>query len=156
MLRDFTKDELDIVVQAGQSNSQDAGLGSVSKPFEPSYDIWYFTSDFIITVAQELAFLNYVIGNYSTSFASEYVSNGLLKDGRKMLIVRAGFGGTGFTHGHWIPEGKEYKCMIDMIDTALSLNPTNKLVAFLWQQGEADALAHSSYDAHVNYLTDFI
>ena len=36
MLHDFTKDKFDIIIQAGQSNAEGAGLGSVEEPYVPN------------------------------------------------------------------------------------------------------------------------
>ena len=63
-----------------------------------------------------------------------------LQKGRKLLIIRAAVGGTGFTRGEWLLKtGKLYYRMLSMVDEALQLNKENKLVAFLWHQGEHDA-----------------
>ena len=56
MLRDFSKEEFDIVIQAGQSNSEGSGLGEALTPFIPSSDILYLVNDFTISVAQEAVF----------------------------------------------------------------------------------------------------
>ena len=46
--------------------------------------------------------------------------------------------------------------MIDMIQTALSLNSENKLVTFLWHQGESDAVFEVSYDEHYKNLSKLV
>jgi len=46
--------------------------------------------------------------------------------------------------------------MMDMIQTALSLNPENRIVAFLWHQGETDACNKMTYDYYYENLTKLI
>lgn len=41
MLKDFSKDSYDILIQAGQSNSDGTGFGPVSNPYEPNDQVWY-------------------------------------------------------------------------------------------------------------------
>ncbi len=144
MLRDFSKEELDIVIQAGQSNSEGCGLGKATAPFIPSSDILYLNNDFTICVAQETVSGNEIVGNFSLAFCTKYIESGKLQCGRKLLIIRAAIGGTGFLDNHWGMTGDLYLKMIEMIHTALELNHKNELVAFLWHQGEADALLNSS------------
>ena len=43
--------------------------------------------------------------------------------------------------------------MMDMISTALSLNSENRLVAFLWHQGEAEAANGRSYEEYCRHLS---
>ena len=68
------------------------------------------------------------------------IESGKLKPGRKLLIIRAAIGGTGFSDERWGMTDDLYLRMIEMIKTALELNSKNKLAAFLWHQGETDAI----------------
>ena len=86
------------------------------------------------------------------SFVREYQNRGYLAEDRKLLILRAAVGGTGFLDNHWKLTDDLYLRMMEMIRTALSLNPENRLVAFLWHQGETDATNHASFDVHYNHL----
>ena len=73
--------------------------------------------------------------------------------GRKLLIIRAAIGGTGFLDNRWGMTDDLYLRMIEMIKTALELNPKNKLVAFLWHQGETDAILKVSKQEHFYNLS---
>jgi hypothetical protein len=75
-------------------------------------------------------------GDLSLTFAKCYKDSGLLESGRKLLIIRAAIGATGFKHGQWGLNCPLYQKMCEMLDYALSLNEENKLVALLWHQGE--------------------
>jgi len=41
---------------------------------------------------------------------------------------------------------------MEMIRTALALNAENRIVGFLWHQGETDAIANVSYEVHYHHL----
>ena len=156
MLKDFGKEKFDIIIQAGQSNSQGCGLGSVEKPFEPNGDIWYLNCDMTVSLAMEVVSGNDVVGNFSLPFAAEYVSGGDLKNGRKILVLRAAVGGTGFLDNRWGPRDDLFLTMIEMIKTSVGLNPENYLVALLWHQGESDAVNGASYEVHYKNLKTLV
>lgn len=156
MLKDFSKEQFDIILQAGQSNSQGSGIGDALKPFQPSEDIWYLNNDFTISKAQELVSGNNIVGNFCLSFASEYVKNEMLGKGRKLLIICAAVGGTGFLDKRWGMQDDLFLRMMEMIKTALSLNSQNRLVAFLWHQGETDASLKADYKTHYKNLSMLI
>ena len=156
MLHDFTKDEFDIVIQAGQSNSEGCGFGYTDEPYEPDWRVWYLNQDRTISLASERVANNGIQSNFSLSFAREYIRAGRLAEGRKLLIVRSAVGGTGFLDNHWKLSDDLYLQMTDMVRTALSLNPSNRLVALLWHQGETDAICNATYEQHYGHLTDLI
>lgn len=156
MLKDFTKETFDIFIQAGQSNSEGYGLGEVDDPYEPNDQVWYMNGDFTISCAEEKVAGNEIQSNYALSFAREYIKNGLLKDGRKLLILRASVGGTGFLDNRWKMTDDLYLRMMEMIRTALALNEKNRLCGFLWHQGETDALLNASYEVHYGHLTKLL
>ena len=156
MLRDFSKDEFDIFIQAGQSNSEGGGIGDASNPYVPSENVWYLNGNMVITVAHEAVNGNNIVSNFSLSFAREYIEKGLLKPGRKLLILRTAFGGTSFSGGHWRVGDGLYNRMLNMAETALNLNPKNKLAGLLWHQGEHDAGAEVSRDTHYNNLSALV
>lgn len=79
-----------------------------------------------------------------------------MKDGRKLLIVRAAVGGSGFKKGHWGLENILHKKMIELVNYALSLNPENKVVAFLWHQGEHDAFEGNTPEVYHKQLTEMV
>ena len=156
MLHDFTKDRFDVIIQAGQSNAEGAGLGSVEDPYVPDGRVWYLNQNGTITPVVEEVWYNDVRGNFGLPFAREYLRAGMLVEGRGLLILRCGVGGTGFWNGRWSMDGDLYLQMMDMISTALSLNPENRLVALLWHQGESEAANGRSYEEYCQYLTDLL
>lgn len=156
MLKDFTREKFDVIIQAGQSNSEGSGYGDADSPYVPDSDIWYLKADGTICVASEMVEGNMIRGDYSLSFAEEYKKNGRLAGGRKILIVRASVGATGFSDNRWKREGDLYQNMLAMVKTALSLNPQNHAVAFLWHQGETDALLNASQERHFRHLKDLL
>jgi len=151
MLKDFRNEEFDIVIQAGQSNSEGCGLGSVEKPYEQSDSIYMMESNFTVMIAREKIWGNNVVGNFVLPFAERYIKNGYLKEGRKLLILLAAVGGTGFCDHRWGMEDDLYLQMIKMINTATNLNAGNQVKAFLWHQGETD-VNEPDQDRHYNNL----
>ena len=109
LLKDFSKETFDIIIQAGQSNSEGYAFGAVEKAYKHDDRVWYLTGDW--RVPRDFYFK---------------------------------------------PGDRLYVRMMAMIQTALELNPQNRLVALLWHQGETDAVFHASYDVHYNHLADFI
>jgi len=156
MLKDFSAEKFDIIIQAGQSNSQGSGLGPAEDPFFPTEDILYLNGDFTISLANELVFGNDIVSNFSLSFSTEYMKQRKLEKGRKILIIRSAIGGTGFLDNHWKTEDDLFLRMMQMIETALSLNPENRLVALLWHQGETDAVLGASRDIHFANLSKLV
>lgn len=153
MLMDFSKEKFDIIIQAGQSNADGSAHGPVEDYYEPNANVWYMNGNFVITEAVErVIYGNEIRGNFSLSFSREYINNGLLGEGRKLLILRTAVGGTGFLDNRWKLTDDLYLRMMEMIRTALALNPENRLVALLWHQGETDALCKASYEVHYHHL----
>lgn len=153
LLHDFTKDKFDIIILAGQSNSEGWGYGETDTPYMPNDLVWYMNGNFTITQAAEIVIENEIRSTLVLSFAREYIEKGLLGEGRKLLILRAAEGGTGFSDHRWDRTGDLYLRMLDMIHTALELNNENRIVAFLWHQGETDAMMNASYETHYENLT---
>jgi len=155
MNKDFTKDTFDIIIQGGQSNSEGCGIGPVKHPYEPRPDILMMDNTFKISILQEKVWENNTVGNFVQTFAEDYINSGKLKNGRKLLIVMAAVGGTGFYDNRWGMEDDLFLKMIEMIKTALALNPANRAVAFLWHQGETDT-ENPVRNIHYNNLTALI
>ncbi len=173
---DYTKDKFDIIIQAGQSNAQGCGRGEVTKEYVPDTDILYLEPDFTVkegivgdiwklildygTKAPEIRIASEdgrdveKLGDFSLTFAGSYKDAGLLEDGRKLLIIRAGVGGTGFFKKYWGQSDECYLKMIEMIDMALRMNEENRLVAFLWHQGEHDAFEGNPPDVFEGQLEE--
>lgn len=153
---------LDIVILAGQSNAAGCGLGNTEDPFTPDpyimrlYDpqplpmaeqsngfekvAVEYPWKFCLDVADEELCGDVKRANFGDYFAREYKRRGLLGKGRKILVIRAACGSTGFCSGHWGLTDSLFRRMLDMTDIALSLNDKNRLVALLWHQGEDDAV----------------
>lgn len=156
MLRDFTKETFDIIIQAGQSNADGYGFGPAENPYTPDDRVYYLESDFTITLAAEKVSQNEIQSNFSLSFASEYIKSGKLEDGRKLLILRTAVGATGFCDNRWGMQDDLYLRMIEMTDVALKLNSNNRLVALLWHQGELDAGKKATFEQHYNNLMNLV
>lgn len=177
----YDNTEYDIIVLAGQSNAFGNGLGESQNPWKEREDVLMLKNDFetcykrpdantvyIDTKAQEDGYievakerfderLQQTIGNFSYTFAKMYAEK-YLKGDRKVLIVYTPVGGTGFKGEHWGQKDKLYLRMLDMVDSAIKLNKNNKIVAYLWHQGEHDAYENrnlSYEDAKVFYDKHF-
>lgn len=144
----------DIILQAGQSNADGYGHGSAAHPYAPNPSVLYLTQgnpqaaeyepkgELEIAVAAERPDPDHpgdMLGDFSLGFAQKYVEAGLLAPDRKLLIIRAAVGATGFLKGYWRIGDPLYQRMLRMTDYALHLNPENRLVGFLWHQGEHEA-----------------
>lgn len=171
MINDY---KFDVFIIAGQSNAEGYGLGPVTEEYIPQdnifclnvninvtdtgsgLDIVYPDTPFIIEMATERSNSDgKPLGDLSLSFSKEYVSHKCLEDGRKLLIIRAAVGGTGFKKKHWGENDSVYHKMLQMTDYALSLNKENRLKAMLWHQGEHDAFegnTPSSYHSQLKTL----
>ena len=156
MLRDFSKERFDIVIQAGQSNAEGYGFGPAKDPYVPDGRVFYLNPDLSVSLACEAVSGNDIQTNFSLSFAREYIKAGRLDDGRKLLILRCAVGGTGFLDRRWGMTDDLYLAMMDMIHAALALNEENRLIALLWHQGEADAVNGASFEVHYNHLMNLV
>ena len=161
LLKKFENEKYDIVVLAGQSNAHGHGLGPVENEFVPDERISLLTDDAEIcfkkdengqdylylpekckkhiSIAAEFGTPENKTGNFALIFAKKYVEAGMLEEGRKLLILRAAVGGTGFAKKQWGVGNVLYERLTDMTKAALGLNPENRIVAILWHQGEHDA-----------------
>lgn len=166
-------EKFDIIIQAGQSNAEGIGKGDVAKAFQPSARIYSLSADKVgmslpdgmkVVDADEPFHLQRMeerleegenLADFSLSFSALYEKN-CLKADRTVLVIRAAVGGTGFQKGHWAQDGILYLKMLEMIDYALSLNPENRLVAFLWHQGEHDAFEHNEPERFEQQLKSMI
>lgn len=156
MNRDNTK--FDIIIQGGQSNAEGMGVGPVNKELIPigAGNVFYLESEkkvehlpervkitfadppFSIHPAKEHGTSDRPIANFALPFGTLYEKE-FLKNDRKLLVICAAVGGTGFVKGEWREDGPLYLKMLEMTDYALSLNRENRVVGFLWHQGECDA-----------------
>ena len=149
--------KFDIIIQAGQSNSEGCGVGPVQKEYIPTEKVWlldapkrvtalpdrmdivYFDEPPVLKVADEEVNENGKVGNFGLTFSEEYIKAGMLKEGRALLIIRAGVGGTGFWRKEWGVGSLLYNKLVELVDYALAMDEDNKVVAFLWHQGECDS-----------------
>ena len=170
-------EKYDIILEAGQSNAEGYGHGPVAKPYVPDPRILYYTAkdpaagDYYPKGEPELRIAaerphpdlkpGDLRGDFSLSFAQRYVEEGLLSPDRKLLIVRTAVGGTGFLKGYWRVGDPLYARMLRMTDMALAMHPENRLIGFLWHQGEHEAAFlndprryHEELKAVVNSVTE--
>lgn len=172
---DIKKIKFDIVIQGGQSNAEGCGVGPVDSEFMPKWSenifyleagksVEYLTSGmkityndkpFAIIPARERGDVENPVGDFSLSFGELY-ENKVLEDDRKLLIVRAAIGGTGFVKKQWGLNNLLHLKMLEMVDYALSLNKENRVVAFLWHQGECDAFEKNNPNVFERQLTDMV
>ena len=173
---DVSREKFDVIIQAGQSNAEGNGIGGdknrivlsdkvfwmekekivsivKSKEFGENLSINYTDSPYLITKAQEYIDVNDRPCDYSVSFSDLYCKKYLEKD-RKVLVIRAAVGGSGFRKGQWGVGRLLYEKMLVMIDHALSLNADNRLIALLWHQGEHDAYEKNPPQTFERQLTE--
>ena len=152
MLSELSKGPYDIIIQAGQSNAEGSGFGPAPEPWVPDDRVYYLEPDLTLTRATERVWEDRIQSNFALAFARDYIRSGLLEEGRKLLILRSAVGGTGFLDRRWHPEGDLYLHMLEMIRTALDMDRGNRLKAFLWHQGETDAILGATYREHYRHL----
>ena len=167
-LNSYKNDKFDIIVLAGQSNAYGFGIGPVESEFVENESILFLSDnldihfekdengqDYLaipewqsnsIIPAKEKESENGKIGNLSLSFSDKYIKDGMLEEGRKVLIVNAAVGGTGFMKKHWGVDAVLYRRLVELTSIALGLNPENRVVAVLWHQGEHDAFESPEMD----------
>ena len=162
MTLDQCKNEkYDIIILAGQSNAQGSGFGDVLEEYIPDERIHMlndnsspafkedengkayldikFPCEQFINIAEERFEDNQKYGNIALNFAKKYIEEGYLAKDRKILIIHSAVGGTGFYRKEWGVGNVLCNRLISMTDNALKLNDENKIVAYLWHQGEHDA-----------------
>ncbi len=174
MLEEFAREKFDIIVVAGQSNSAGYGLGNATEEYQPSENVLWlndglrprfenedgkdvfkidYPSPISVTVADEPIEGDSKVGKLALFFAKQYIESGLLENGRKILILHAGVGGTGFRDNQWGMGRTLYQRVKDFARTALDLNEGNRLVAFLWHQGECDSFENAEWTSEKKYAT---
>ena len=172
-LSEKKREKYDVVVVSGQSNAEGFGYGATSDEYVPDSRIEWLNDgedpawedngaggqrlrinlngEKRISVAEEPVGRNGKLGKLSFLFCREYVRNGLLEDGRKLLIVNAAVGGMCFARNEWGVGNFLYERMKDLTFAALNLSDENRIVAFLWHQGESDAIENPSWNADMRY-----
>lgn len=162
----------DIFIQAGQSNAEGYGHGPVAQEYVPDPRILYLRSrktlpaapaledydpadPFEICVAEERSIPDHPedkVGDFSLSFAKRYIEEGLLEQGRKVLIVRAAVGGSGFLKHFWRMGDFLYERMLCLIDEAVGLEKDYRIMGLLWHQGEHEAAFLNDPDTYHDQL----
>lgn len=149
----------DVFVLAGQSNAEGRGLGSGAHPFVPNplvkeyYDPYPFAmvknsegEDWLVMHepphfvlkenAEEKNAQGVPLASIVPTFVEEYIRQGNLLPGRKILVVKAAVDGTGFYWRHqWGLNERLYLRMCQVTKEALSLGNA-ELKGVLWHQGE--------------------
>lgn len=148
-------EKYDIIIEAGQSNAVGFGHGPAKERYRPDPRILYYTAgepedqshiqsdDFRIQVADERTRPDLApedtLGDLALSFGQKYVETGFLAPDRKLLILRTAVGASGFLKHYWRIGDPLYERMLRTADKALALHPENRIVGFLWHQGEHEA-----------------
>lgn len=175
----FVKEPCDIILLAGQSNAVGCGVGDVTEEIQDNPDVLLFYDTQFegfqkdengkdrLVVCEPFVYDIKVMSeqnasaNIALSFAKEYLKDGRLQPGRKLLIVRAAVGGTGFFKHEWSEDGVLFRRMQDMLKTTLAMNKENRVIAICWHQGESDAfecpemdneLRQKDYEIHLERL----
>lgn len=163
----------DIIVMAGQSNSEGNGVKTDDKEFisdkvyqladknpiavkvlddgKTIIDMVYPTETVFEQAHERIVGDNKKMADFSETFAKYYIEKGYLKKDRKILIIKTAVGGTGFARNEWGLGGILYKRLCDMVDSGLKMNNNNRIVAFLWHQGECDAFENSQFTTDERY-----
>jgi len=144
MLEKLKNEKLDIIILIGQSNAVGCGGGVSEYMYEKADDVYMITRDKQIHIADEELPGFGSRGSIGLRFATLYKQHGLLKEGRRLMIVRGCRPWTGFMDNHWTPDGDLYLRTIDMTKAVLDLNPENRLITILWHQGELDICGKST------------
>ncbi len=156
----------DIIILGGQSNAEGNGLGPTDRPFIPDERILMMRDGgkygyeqqkdgsmkflvtepytFVTEIAKERNDGQNDYGTFVLSFAKKYLEAGLLPEGRKLLIVDSSAGGTGFSSRQWGVGNFLHRRLAEMMDEAIGEN--DRVVAFLWHQGEHDAFENADFD----------
>lgn len=118
--------------------------------------ITYPDKTLTVDIGEERVVEGMIRGELALIFAQEYVKSNLLAADRKVLILRTAVGGTGFEREQWGPGCPVEERMHEMIQYALAMNPKNRIVAFLWHQGESDVIEGNTPEKYEDQLTAFV
>lgn len=170
---DPRKSGADVVLLLGQSNMQGSGL-----PYDPAIDIKLEGIDqfagsgphsgTVIPAADALFHVTQNLRNGALTIGPgmEFARQLWLNQpaDRKVLLVPAALGGTSITGNadySWDPYNTKASVNLarrglDACVRALALNPSHRLVAILWHQGESDALPKVTQDWYRRKLLQII
>lgn len=150
----------DGVILAGQSNMSGhtgGGFDSAIDYTDPRLLQWIAGNPGYIALASET--LNFPDRNGRAGEISLGMSFGkwLLSTmplNRRLVLIPAASGGTGFSDNRWNPGNDLYNAMVAMAQQFLANNSKNKITALLWHQGENDAgnLSKVQYAARLDAM----
>ena len=171
---DISAYECDVIVIAGQSNAEGNGVrpeGVIPAYPRDTYEVIdsnpsypYFDEKCGCTMlkvslptvcevrqVQDRVHNGTFRADYGRSFAADYIAAGMLEKGRKILLVKAAVGGTGFSNCQWGVDNPLSARAEQMIKYALGLNEGNKVKAILWHQGEHDSVSSPLFSVEDRY-----
>lgn len=174
---DYSKLKFDIIILAGQSNAEGNGLSNsteptiiedayealdlngykmeldMSKPFyeQAKLSFVFPTQIHIRSLQERLNGNKEPAADLTLSFVPLYQKEFLDSD-RKVIVVKAAIGGTGFARRQQGVNYDIHKRCLSMVDQVLELNPENRIVALLWHQGEHDAFEFPEKGNEKRYL----
>ena len=165
--------KFDIIIVAGQSNAEGNGIKEDDKEIisDKVYQIadknhigtkdlgngkviidMVYPTEMVLEKAHERTdATGKKFADFSETFANCYIDGGFLEKGRKVLIIKTAVGGTGFARKEWGVGNILFERLNLMTDYALKLNKENRIVAFLWHQGEHDAFENANLSADERY-----
>ena len=172
---DLKNIKFDVIIIAGQSNAEGYGKSNDSLitiiddayeaidanecyvEVDPSLDFYdqatihmVYPPKVKIQPLQERSAGNRINADLSLSFASLYQKH-CLDSERKVIVVKTAIGGTGFARKQQGYQTQLYYRTLMMVDYVLSLNKDNRVVAYLWHQGEHDAFEFPKKDYSQRY-----
>ncbi len=149
--------DYDIILIAGQSNAQGCGKGYEELKYIPHNPIYGYTPDREFHLACDTRYgrKNHC-ASFSLYFGQEYCNSGMLKQSRKLLLLNCALGGTGFSDNRWGDGDDLYELTLRLAGKILDLNSENRITAFLWHQGETDALNNMSGNDYLSKLQQLI
>ena len=165
--------KFDIIVVAGQSNAEGNGVKKDDKEIvsdnvyqvsDKNYigtkvlddgkviiDMVYPTEIVFEKAHERVDATGKKFADFAETFAQSYIDGGRLEKGRKVLIIKAAVGGTGFTRKDWGVGSILFERLNLMVDYGLNLNKDNRIVALLWHQGEHDSFENADLGADERY-----
>lgn len=145
--------DYDIFIIAGQSNTYNGEEDTGDSFPDPSIDVTdadvkqlgrYSPNNYAVIPAKDpMDHWTQPAGSvgWNLMFGRAYKAASYLLPGRKVLIIPAGKGGTGFSDNQWNEGDPLYNDLIARATSTLAAYPNSELKAIFWQQGEADGLA---------------
>lgn len=150
------KDEaFDVIVYAGQSNSMGFGVGNEELCYVPDEDIMMYFKGKIYTATERRINNHDKRAVFALYFAKKYKEQ-CLESGRKIMLIGAAVGGTGFSDHRWGIGEDLYKNLLKMTNKIMSGLPKSRLKCILWHQGEADIVNNAAEEYYVNKLATLI